>query len=179
MSKPLIYSTSWCARASSKMQWPSLSLTDLYNWVSNKTMKDGVCDALILITLHPLFLLNKLKLIPRTPTSKKKWYSYSIGRSEFKYKWGTTDNEIKFINYLMDLEYIVAPSSTYNNNKDFLLPFCSIIIRILPRVLLYQWWFSIRSARVIFPQFPVSSLSNLSQICIMSFSDTFPISLSL
>lgn len=34
-------------------------------------MKDGVCDSLVLITLHPLFLLNKLKSIPRTPTSKK------------------------------------------------------------------------------------------------------------
>lgn len=35
-------------------------------------MKDGVCDALVLITLHPWFLLNKLKSIPSTPTSKKK-----------------------------------------------------------------------------------------------------------
>lgn len=34
-------------------------------------MKDGVCDALVLIMLHPLFLLNKLISIPRTPTSKK------------------------------------------------------------------------------------------------------------
>lgn len=43
----------------------------------------------------------------------------------------------------------------------------------------HQLWFPIRSASVIFPQLPASSLSNFSLTCMMSFSDTFPISLSL
>lgn len=43
----------------------------------------------------------------------------------------------------------------------------------------HQLWGSIRSARVIFPQLPASSLSNFSLTCMTSFSDTFPISFSL
>lgn len=42
-----------------------------------------------------------------------------------------------------------------------------------------QWWFSMRSARVIFPQFPVSSRSNCLHTCKISISEIFPIALSL
>lgn len=45
--------------------------------------------------------------------------------------------------------------------------------------LLYLSQLCMRSASDIFPEFPVSSWSNIVQICNMSFSVTFPISFSL
>lgn len=65
--------------------------------------------------------------------------------------------------HFKDICYLLA--LMYNDEKD-------------KKLLGYQWRL-IRSARLIFPQFPESSLSNWVQICITSFSDTFPISLSL
>lgn len=69
------------------------------------------------------------------------------------------------LSYFMfkDICYLLA--LMYNDEND-------------KKLLGYQWRL-IRSASVIFPQFPESSLSNWAQICITSFSDTFPISLSL
>lgn len=54
---------------------------------------------------------------------------------------------------------------------------CTFISRESPTI--NQWWLSIRSARVIFPQCPLSRRSNFLVICRISFSVTFPISFNL
>lgn len=63
-------------------------------------------------------------------------------------------------------------------NRIFSHPF-GILWEKITRLLAYHCWFCKRSPRVIFPQLPVSSLSNLLQISIISFSVTFCISFSL